>query len=278
MKFPALNPIVYSAAIYEKSGRVDERIAYSSRIIYMLSGDISVTVGGARLGHLSPGHLLYIPAGVPYKIKGQYLRAAVITFDLEYNASLPLEEKTPDLAESFKRELCNLPKTPPFDKFIHIEDFAAERDNICKICNILLLSGEYSYDWASALLKPILIKIAELKDEKALPTSMAEALDSYIQENIGEDISNTELGAIFGYHPFYISKLLKEKRGVTIHQYVISHRLNKAKEMLRFSTTSAVEIAEKCGFTDASYFTKAFKNAFGCTPKEYRNSFKDELI
>ena len=39
-----------------------------------------------------------------------------------------------------------------------------------------------------------------------------------------------------------------------------------------------MEIAEAAGFTDASYFAKTFKSAFGMTPKEYRNGFKDEFI
>ena len=41
---------------------------------------------------------------------------------------------------------------------------------------------------------------------------------------------------------------------------------------------NAAEIADETGFTDASYFAKSFKSAFGLTPKEYRNQFKDEFI
>ena len=35
---------------------------------------------------------------------------------------------------------------------------------------------------------------------------------------------------------------------------------------------------KKLGFTDASYFTKTFRQTFGMTPKEYRNKFKEEFI
>jgi AraC-like DNA-binding protein len=48
--------------------------------------------------------------------------------------------------------------------------------------------------------------------------------------------------------------------------------------MLRTTDRSASEIAEACGFTEASYFAKTFKSVFGMTPKEYRNQFKDEFI
>ena len=107
---------------------------------------------------------------------------------------------------------------------------------------------------------------------------MVEALDTYIRENCGDEISNTEIGAIFGYHPFYISRVLKEKKGITLRQYIIAYRLKAAKRMLELGTKSAAEIAEDCGFTDASYFAKTFKAAFGETPKEYRNRFKEDFI
>ena len=107
---------------------------------------------------------------------------------------------------------------------------------------------------------------------------MVENLDKYIRENVGDEISNTEIGAIFGYHPFYVSKVLKEKKGQTLRQYIISYRLKSAKKMLEVTAKSVGEIAEECGFTDASYFTKTFKSVMGITPKEYRNQFKDEFI
>ena len=48
--------------------------------------------------------------------------------------------------------------------------------------------------------------------------------------------------------------------------------------LLRYSDRSINEVADKTGFSDASYFTKTFKGAYGMTPKEYRNKFKEDLI
>jgi two-component system response regulator YesN len=128
------------------------------------------------------------------------------------------------------------------------------------------------------MFKLILLKVMETADENALPARMVEELDNYIRENVAEEISNTEIGAIFGYHPFYISRVLKERKGMTLRQYIIAYRLKQAKRLLELTDRSAAEIAEECGFTDASYFAKTFKASFGMTPKEYRNRFKDEFI
>ena len=276
MDFTRLNPVIHSMAIYEKPIKPTECVGYDAKIIYMISGDLSVTVGGEKYGHLSPGQLLYIPAGVPYKLKGQYLRCAVMRFDLtdgvtECPAPVPLAEADASRLEGRMADA-------PFNAPIRIEDMESERDRIIEMCN-LYTSGEGLYLAAlSATVKSLLVKIAETVDEHALPTRMVTALDAYIRENIGDEISNTEIGAIFGYHPFYVSKMLKDKKGITLRQYIIAYRLKLACSMLRSTAKSINEIAEECGFTDASYFTKTFKAAYGETPKAYRNRFENDYM
>ena len=279
MNYTRLNPFIRSASLYEKTSKGEECIGYDSRVIYMVSGDITATVGGEKLGHLSPGHFLYIPAGVPYKLKSKYMRAVVITFDLTDDTPSPDERILPVAAADFDESLCHKTEdASPFDKYIHIEDMEAERDTFIRMSNIFTSAeGQYRAQ-ISAMLKLILLKASETADENALPARMVEELDSYIRENCSDEISNTEIGAVFGYHPFYVSKLLKDKKGITLRQYIIGYRLKLAKRMLELTDKSAAEIAEICGFTDASYFAKTFKGAFGESPKEYRNRFKEEFI
>ena len=279
MNFTRLNPVIRSASLYERINKTDTCMGYDCRVIYLISGDLSATVDGVKLGHLSPGNLLYIPAGVPYALKSKYLRAAVLTFDLTDDEPLPEERIPPAAAADFKPELCHSAGIEaPFDRMLFVEDMESERDTFIRMCNIFT-SAEGSYRaQISAIFKQILLKVAETVDEQALPARMVEALDSYIRENCSDEISNTEIGAIFGYHPFYVSRILKEKKGITLRQYIIGYRLKAAKRMLELGTKSAAEIAEECGFTDASYFTKTFKSAFGITPKEYRNQFKEDFI
>ena len=278
MNLTYLNPIIKNVSLYERINRTDECVAYDSRLLYMVSGDVTAVVGGAKLGHLSPGHLVYIPAGTPYKLKGQYLRMVAISFDpsVDYAESeapspVPVAEYNPELTHS-------VTDLAPLDKVIHIEDIESERDTLLGLVSIFTSAeGEYRAQ-GSAILKQLLLKVIETVDENALPARMVEALDKYIRDNAGDDISNTEIGAIFGYHPFYISKVLKDRKGTTLRQYIIAYRLKLAKKLLTESGKSVNEVAEECGFNDPSYFTKTFKGAFGMTPKEYRNLSKDEFI
>lgn len=279
MNLTYLNPVIRTVAQYERINRTEECIAYDSRLFYMVSGDVTAVVDGVKLGHLSPGHLLYIPAGTPYKLKGQYLRMVAIAFDPTAENPEPMEKLLPVATSEFdSAKLHSVSEHAPLDRMIHIEDMESERDTVLGLVS-LFTSAEGSYRaQGSAILKQLLLKVIETVDENALPARMVEALDNYIRENAGDDISNTEIGAIFGYHPFYISKVLKDRKGTTLRQYIIAYRLKLAKKLLEESGKSVNEISEECGFNDPSYFTKTFKNAFGMTPKEYRNLTKDEFI
>ena len=279
MNLEWLNPTVRGAGIWERIPRSEECIAYDARLIYIISGDVSATVGGEKLGHLSPGHLLYIPAGAPYKLKGKYLRAAVICFDLSDRWQDQSQRIKPSAVADFKPECVHLEQdSAPFDKFLHLSDMEGDRDSFIHMCN-LFTSAEGSYRArVSAMLKLILLKVAETADDNALPARMVDSLDEYIRTNCQDEISNTEIGAIFGYHPFYVSRVLKETKGQTLRQYIISYRLKAAKRLLEFTQKSINEIAEECGFKDASYFTKTFRSAFGMTPKDYRAGFAEDFI
>ncbi len=278
MNYTNLNPVVHTAALVTRPLGGGEFVGYDSRIIYIFSGDVCATVSGKKLGHLGAGELLYIPAGVPYKLKGQFLEAAVITFDVVLDDTLSHERILPVPVADFEPSICRTPNITPFDTVLHLCEMESEADVFTKMCNLFISAEGAFREKASAMLKLTLLKIAETADEFALPARMVETLDNYIRENYADDISNTEIGAIFGYHPFYVSKVLKDKKGITLKQYIIKYKLKAARAMLENSAKTINEIADETGFTDASYFTKTFKAAFGETPKEFRSKYKDGAV
>lgn len=279
MDYTRLNPVIRSVSLYEKINRTDECVGYDSRVIYIVSGELTAVVGGEKLGHLAPGNLLYVPAGVPYKLKSKYLRAVAVTFDPYDTRPEPQDRLSPVAVSEYDESLCHKDGIEgPLAGHILLQDMESERDLFIRMSNIFTSAEGHYRAQISAMFKLILLKIIETSDENALPARMVEELDNYIRENVSDEISNTEIGAIFGYHPFYVSRMLKERKGMTLRQYIIAYRLKNAKRLLELSDKSAAEIAEECGFTDASYFAKTFKSAFGMTPKEYRNSFKEDFI
>ena len=59
---------------------------------------------------------------------------------------------------------------------------------------------------------------------------------------------------------------------MTPAQYISERRLELAGEQLLRKKVNIAEIAEKTGFSDVSYFCKVFKEKYGITPKQYRQT------
>lgn len=279
MDLDRLNPYVRRASLLETDTAGDFRTAPDARCFFSLSGDLAFEIEGEKKKHLTPGNFLYLPAGTVYKLKSKYFRAVVLNFDLTYEEGAPADRLSayslplPESAVIRRTE-----DAAPFDRPLYIEDMAAEKDAFLRMANLFVSAlGDYRAT-VSALLKLELLRVAEITDENALPTRMVEAMDEYIREHCGEELSNTEIGAIFGYHPFYVSQMLKKKAGITLHQYIIAYRLKAARSLLENTGKTVIDIADETGFTDASYFTKMFKASYGVTPKEFRNSLKEEIL
>lgn len=70
----------------------------------------------------------------------------------------------------------------------------------------------------------------------------------------------------------YFSSIFKKEVKMTFVNFLMHHRMEAAKALLRSSDMKAFEIAEKVGFADPNYFSFCFRKKFGISPKEYRNN------
>ena len=64
--------------------------------------------------------------------------------------------------------------------------------------------------------------------------------------------------------------LFKNKYGFTIYEYVLKLRMERAAELLAQPDIKISDIAERLGYADNHYFSKAFRNYYQLTPTEYR--------
>ncbi len=69
-----------------------------------------------------------------------------------------------------------------------------------------------------------------------------------------------------------VQRKLNALIGLSPNLFIRHLRLQKAKELLRTTDETIQNISMSCGFTDPSYFGKVFKQEFGVTPHEWRNS------
>lgn len=103
-----------------------------------------------------------------------------------------------------------------------------------------------------------------------LPPRRLQRVFSHIRENIGQELSVTELAQVAGMSQYYFSKLFKMSTGTTPHQYVMRQRVERAQEHLRETRIGLADVAMKVGFETQSHFTSVFRRLAGITPKHYR--------
>jgi AraC family transcriptional regulator len=92
----------------------------------------------------------------------------------------------------------------------------------------------------------------------------------YINEHLDRDIKLANLAALLGMSQFHFSHLFKQSIGIAPYQYLLQQRLERAKQLLKQSDRSIMEIALDCGFNSHSHLSKQFRQFTGVTPKAYR--------
>lgn len=88
-----------------------------------------------------------------------------------------------------------------------------------------------------------------------------------------EDISNTKLAEIANISEVYLRRLFLEVYSTTPRQYVISMRIERAKQLLIDTNDSINDVALRCGFSSIYHFSRAFKDKLRMTPGEFRKHY-----
>jgi YesN/AraC family two-component response regulator len=76
----------------------------------------------------------------------------------------------------------------------------------------------------------------------------------------------------------YLSNLFSEVKGTTIEHYIISHKIERAKELLIYNELTLTEIAYKLHYSSVAHLSNQFKKITGLTPSFFKNMKHKRLI
>ncbi len=92
----------------------------------------------------------------------------------------------------------------------------------------------------------------------------------YIKSNYMKKLYVEEIADNLNINRRYLSRIFKERKGVTIQQYIINYKIKKSCELLKRGFKVS-EVATLVGYDDTFTFSKIFKKTAGCSPTEYIN-------
>ena len=93
----------------------------------------------------------------------------------------------------------------------------------------------------------------------------------YIYAHIKERITVEELADELGVSASYLSRLFKKETGDSVSTYIRGQKIEIAKNLLKYSDYSLIDLANRLSFSSQSHFIQQFRDIVGMTPKKFRD-------
>lgn len=97
----------------------------------------------------------------------------------------------------------------------------------------------------------------------------------YAREHLKEELDVDALARVAGLSRHHFSRLFAASEGMGPGEYLARLRLRQAVRLLQTTDMAIKNIAADCGFSDANYFSKAFRKAYGLSPQSLRSRAAD---
>jgi len=263
------NPYIRAAAIHpailERSGL---RKAYDYRLFYILENTGIIQINDSCY-HVGPDTIIIIPPDTPYDFQGK-MKVCVLNFDITRNFAHRTTPQFPPNVENFdpnalfETQLLEQFETPQI-----IQGNQCTQESVLKIIKQFNTQGEYADAACCAMLKLFFSEL--LNRNVSAEDSLVEEIMSFVRINVASVTGNEYIAQAFGYHPVYLSSLIKRNTGKTLHAVVLDAKLEVACQWLTGTDEKIDEIANLAGFCSRTHFCTIFKKKLGVSPKEYRN-------
>ena len=100
---------------------------------------------------------------------------------------------------------------------------------------------------------------------KNVITEMVHHTDELPKMNYSDFISEK-----LQYDYTYLSNIFSEVKGITIQQFIIIHKIERAKELLLYDELNLTEISYKLHYSSVAHLSNQFKKVTGLSPSHYK--------
>ena len=251
-----------------------------ARLFYVCSGRGTLWADNQSY-QIEKGCALLMHAGIRYQLPSPEggLRLLAVNFDFTRDAAdreLPIppmwcDEFTPE------SELapCTFPELPAFNRILFLTGQFQLESRLQHMEELYRRRQRFFRAELAAELSTILIGFAHTEaaqsGARGAVSHRADPIITWIHAHYAQPLTNAEIGAQFGFHPNYVSSLISEATGMSLHRYLLYIRISNAIDLLETTAMPISAVAQQTGFDDVSYFSKYFRKMTGLCPRNYRS-------
>ena len=164
---------------------------------------------------------------------------------------------------------------PIFDKPFSLR--FRNTDNLFKIFKTAVDAWQKNVDGAQIITIHSVYEIllALFKEEKrgyapsSFEKTIAPAVEKIKNSFANAELSVFELAKECNVSEVYLRKLFSSVYGVSPKEYILSLRIERAKQLLSLGDFTVTDVAYLCGYSDPCHFSREFKKRTGVSPSEY---------
>lgn len=104
----------------------------------------------------------------------------------------------------------------------------------------------------------------------ALPSHRLRRVIERMRADLCTDLDLKTIAAESGYSRDHFLRMFRTATGCTPHQYLLQLRIEKAQSLMKNPSLRIIDIAESCGFSSQSQFSRVFRKIVAVTPRQYR--------
>lgn len=256
--------------------------AHDGYELYLCLSGRGKMLAGGRVHEVAPGSLVAIQPGalhMPRSVPQEPFHRYILSIDKGYLEKLA--ERSADLGGNAVARW--LPREEPSLCWrLNGRQILALQDILGQLERELEERKECFSLAVHSLVLQLFVALGRYREEQTPATAVSgerkqlvEEIMGWVAEEYRESLRIESLCRRFHLSRSYLHRIFKQETGLSITEYLIAYRINKAKEYLESGSMPLAEVALSSGFQDLSHFCRMFKRLTGVTPGHYRKSGAD---
>lgn len=262
---------------HRQTGRmaIARRIIFDHELVLVESGSVTLITDESQQP-IHSGHCVLIQPFVPHAFDSDAQSVTHVAVHFDYSMDSPAVDARHGRRLPYEVQLpADL--AAPAHLPLRVGDFGHRLFG--DLLRAWAIDGERSNLAARGVLLQLIVELASASTPQP-PQDRSSAANrlrieralAYIEAHLVDPPSVAQLADVAGLSESHFARLFRRHAGASVIDHITRRRVQVARELLGNVDLSIKQIAARCGFEDAYYFSRVFRRVDGLSPSQYRQA------